>query len=273
MTRGPAASKVALVTGATRGIGRAIALELARHNFAVVVTGRTLAEGQGVAPGSIEGVVSAIHEGGGAALGVRLDLLDRSSIETAMAATMDRFGRLDVLVNNGIYQGPEMMLPVADFSMTAAEDNFRGMVVNQIYASRLAIAAMRRQGQGRLVFMGSLAATSAPNGHAGLLYAAGKAAFHRIPAYIHYEHAKDGILAFLVEPQFTMTDTLRARLGDQAEAIGAGFVARRPEETARTVAWLASHPDAARFAGGELINAPDFFIQSGVDPRRNGAVN
>jgi len=157
MTRGPAASKVALVTGATRGIGRAIALELARHNFAVVVTGRTLAEGQGVAPGSIEGVVSAIHEGGGAALGVRLDLLDRSSIEAAMAATMDRFGRLDVLVNNGIYQGPEMMLPVADFSMTAAEDNFRGMVVNQIYASRLAIAAMRRQGQGRLVFMGSLA--------------------------------------------------------------------------------------------------------------------
>lgn len=199
-------------------------------------------------------------------MGLRLDLLDRSSIDEAMVTTLERFGRLDVLVNNGIYQGPEMMLPIAEFSIEAAEDCFRSMVINQIYLSRLAIAPMRRQGHGRILFMGSLVAQTPPNGHAGLLYAAGKAAFHRIPAYIHFEHAQHGVLAFLVEPQFTITDTMRARWGDQAEAIGAGSTARRPKETAMTVAWLASHSDAARFAGGELINAPDFFTQNGVDP-------
>ena len=149
------AQPVALVTGATRGIGRVIALELAQRGFAVVVTGRTLKEGEGdlgapgkpeLVPGSIESTVAEIEAAGGRALGARLDLLDRASIDAAMAQTLATFGRLDVLVNNAVYQGPELMLPLAQFSMQAAEDNFLGTVINPVYLSRLAIGAMTRQG-------------------------------------------------------------------------------------------------------------------------------
>jgi len=268
--------KVALVTGATRGIGRVVSLELARRGFRVVVTGRTLREGEGNAgsadkpewvPGSIEATVAEIRSGGGEALGVRLDLLDRASIDAAIDTTTDTFGRLDVLFNNGIYQGPELMLPIADFSMQAAEHSFRGIVINQVYVSRRAIAVMKPQGHGRIIFISALAAVATPNGGFGFLYGAAKAAYNRIHEFIHFEHAKDGILAFLVEPQFTMTDTMQARWGKQADQIGAGLPARRPEETAETVAWLALHPDAARFSGMPMINAPDFFAANAIDPR------
>lgn len=90
---------------------------------------------------------------------------------------------------------------------------------------------------------------------------------NRIPEFVEFEHRKDGILAFLIEPQFTMTDTLRALYGDAAEAIGANTWARHPNETAATIVWLADHPDAARFAGGnQMINAPDFFANNDIDP-------
>jgi NAD(P)-dependent dehydrogenase (short-subunit alcohol dehydrogenase family) len=112
----------------------------------------------------------------------------------------------------------------------------------------------------------SLASTMPPNENIGFLYAAGKAAFNKLPEYLQHEHGRDGVLAFLIEPQFTMTDTMRARWGDQADAIGQGTQARKPEETARTVAWLAAHPDAGRFAGGQMLNAPDFFSQNGIAP-------
>src|SRR6185312_12069524 len=143
-------------------IGRVVSLELARRGFRVVVTGRTLREGEGNAgsadkpewvPGSIEATVAEIRSGGGEALGVRLDLLDRASIDAAIDTTTDTFGRLDVLFNNGIYQGPELMLPIADFSMQAAEHSFRGIVINQVYVSRRAIAVLKPQGHGRIIFI------------------------------------------------------------------------------------------------------------------------
>jgi NAD(P)-dependent dehydrogenase (short-subunit alcohol dehydrogenase family) len=268
--------KVALVTGATRGIGRVAALELSRRGFAVVVTGRTLREGQGIlgnaeqpdaVPGSIEATVADIERTSGEALGVRLDLLDRESIDAAIDATLARFGRLDVLFNNGLYQGLGLMSPIADISMEAAEDNFLGSVINQLYISRRAISVMKGQGHGRIIFIGSLASISPPQHGGGFLYAGGKAAYNRIPEFIHFEHAKDGILAFLIEPQFTMTDTIKARWGDQMRwGDDTVHPPRQPEETARTVAWLATHPDAARFAGGPMINAPDFFAINGIQP-------
>jgi hypothetical protein len=59
---------------------------------------------------------------------------------------------------------------------------------------------------------------------------------------------------------------MRARWGDAADEIGVGTKPRRPEETARTVSWLAMNPEASRFAGGTMLNAPDFFTLNGIDP-------
>jgi len=266
--------KVALVTGATRGIGRVIAEALGEAGFAVIVTGRTMAAGQGqhdgmggAVPGSVEETVARITRGGGIAFGLKLDLLDRGSIDTALAATIDRFGRVDVLVNNGIYQGPAVRQKIAEISMEEAERSMQGNFLNQFYLSQKTLEIMRRQGGGRMIFMSALSSVQPTVGSSGLFYNAPKAALNKIPDYINFEHGKDGISAFLIEPQFTMTDTLRAVLGDDADKIGFGLTPRDPSETARTVVWLAGHPDAPAHAGPHVINAPDFFRQNGINPQ------
>jgi len=146
-----------MVTGATRGIVKAIAIALGAAGFTVVVTGRTLRAGQGrhdvtggvaAVPGSIEETVQAIEDAGGEALGLRLDLLDRGTIDAAMAEVEAQFGRLNVLMNNGIYQGPVVMQRGADIEMAAAEASLLGNFVNQLYLSRKAIGLMLPQGGG-----------------------------------------------------------------------------------------------------------------------------
>jgi NAD(P)-dependent dehydrogenase (short-subunit alcohol dehydrogenase family) len=265
--------KTAFVTGATRGIGRAIALALGRAGFAVIVCGRTMAAGMGHhdgmgqrVPGSVAETVAAIEAEGGTALGVRLDLLDRDSIDTAVAAAMARFGRIDVLVNNGIYQGPMTQQTMLEIDLAEAERATMGNFVNQFHLTRHVLHIMLAQGGGRIIFMSTLSSVLPAMGSSGLFYNGPKAAFNRIADYVQFEHGKDGIAAFLIEPRFTMTDTLRAAWGDQAEAIGRGSDARHPDETARTVVWLASHPDAPLHARPEMINAPDFFADKGIRP-------
>jgi Short-chain alcohol dehydrogenase of unknown specificity len=264
--------QVALVTGATRGIGRAIALALGRAGFAVIVTGRTMTAGAGrhdgmdglPVPGSVEETVAAIAASGGIAMGACLDLLDRSSIDEAIARTMDRFGRLGVLVNNGIYQGPQTQQTMMEVDIADAERATMGNFVNQFHLTREAIKIMTGQGGGRIVFMSTLSSVIPAMGSSGLFYNGPKAAFNRIADYVQFEHAKDGIHAFLIEPRFTMTDTLEATLGEKAKEIGKGTHAHHPDETARTVAWLASHPDAPRFATPQMINAPAFFEEHAI---------
>jgi 3-oxoacyl-[acyl-carrier protein] reductase len=271
--------KVALVTGATRGIGRVIAEALGAAGFAVVVTGRTMAAGQGrhdgmgvSVPGSVAETVERITQAGGTALGLRLDLLDRGSIDAALAATTARFGRLDVLVNNGIYQGPAVRQKIAEIDLDEAERSMQGNFLNQFYLSREALKLMLPQGGGRMLFMSTLSSVMPTVGSSGLFYNAPKAALNKIPDYLNFEHAADGIAAFLIEPQFTMTDTLRAVLGEEADKIGMGLEPYDPQDTARTVVWLASHPDAPGYAGPNIINAPEFLREHRITFEDAGAV-
>lgn len=123
-------SKVAIVTGATRGIGKASAISLARAGFDLVLTGRTLKEGEGRAtlpyaedgqqvevPGSLETTAAAIRALGREALPVVMDVLDRSSMDAVVEQTLERWGRIDLLLNNALYQGPGLMFGFSDFSI------------------------------------------------------------------------------------------------------------------------------------------------------------
>ena len=113
---------VAFVTGASRGIGKACSVHLARAGFDMAVSARTVQEGEQrehsstvrrsdttPLPGSLSATAALVAEAGGDALIVAADLLDYDSLEAAAARVMERWGRVDVLVNNGRYIGPGHM--------------------------------------------------------------------------------------------------------------------------------------------------------------------
>ncbi|HQR02589.1 MAG: SDR family oxidoreductase [Proteobacteria bacterium] len=262
--------KVALVTGSTRGIGQATAIALAQKGFDIVVTGRTLKEGTGTVhapnrgsvpvPGSIESTVAAVRECGRDALGVRLDILDRASIDAALKTVLDTWGHIDVLVNNAIYQGPGLLDAFADCTTDQATGAMTGTFINQLHITREVLKGMVAKGSGMFFFIGSVAGIHAPTlmpgkGGWSILHSATKSAFHRIPEFLNLEHGKDGIQAFLVEPQMTVTETIKAIFGNRGESLG--VEGHEPAVTGEVIAWLATRPEAREYLG-TFISTPDF---------------
>ncbi len=109
--------RIALVTGASRGIGKASAIALARSGFDVAITARTVREGEAIdesggtgadagIPGSLDTTAGEIEAAGVRALAIRADLLDRGSLLAAVDGVLDAWGRIDVLVNNAVHTGP-----------------------------------------------------------------------------------------------------------------------------------------------------------------------
>ena len=273
-------SKVAVVTGSSRGIGKASALALARRGYRVVVTGRTLDEGKGVVvkpfardaaaqvpvTGSVSSTVEAIRAEGGEAMGVALDIMSRASIDGMLDEVLEKWGRVDVLVNNAIYNGPGLMYAFTEFSMEQLEACLTGIFTNQVYITRKVLPAMLERGDGTFVFLGSVAGLGpAPRpvrkGGWGMLYGASKSAFHRVAEFLHLEHAKDGIRSFLLEPQMTITEASTALFGDALSAMR-GYP---PKATGDVVAWLAAEDKDGRHAG-KCISAPTFFADHSIVP-------
>jgi NAD(P)-dependent dehydrogenase (short-subunit alcohol dehydrogenase family) len=272
--------KVAIVTGATRGIGKAAAISLAREGFDVVITGRTVKEGEGTAtmpyaadgqqvavPGSLETTAAAIRALGREALPVVMDVLDRSTMDAVVEQTLAQWGRIDLLLNNALYQGPGLMFPFAEFTFEQLEKSVLGNLVNQAYLARLVLPVMIKQGGGTYISLSSNAAVSPPpappgKGGWGFVYGAPKSGFHRIAEFLHVEHAKDGIRAFNVEPGYTVTEATVAMFGP-GSAADFNRHATTPEATGDVVAWLATRPEAKELAG-TLIGSPGFFKGRGI---------
>jgi NAD(P)-dependent dehydrogenase (short-subunit alcohol dehydrogenase family) len=259
--------RVALVTGASRGIGRCAALALARRGFDVVITARTVHEGEGrahassaLAPdrplpiaGSLDTTAAEIDALGRRCLAVPMDLMDRASVEHAAAAALAAWGRVDVLVNNAIYQGPGTMDRILDLPLELAERCVVGDYLHPLLLTQLLLPQMLERGQGRLVNMLSEAAFTTPPAPAGaggwgVAYAAAKAAFHRVTDMCHVEFASQGIWAFSIAPGLTLTESMRASGTDEV-LVAAGHVPAPPAVAGAVAAWLGDDPDAGRYAG------------------------
>jgi len=264
--------RVAFITGASRGIGRASALALAGAGFDVVVTARTVREGEQydygstraesrpmALPGSIESTAEAVRATGREALPIRLDLMDRATIDAALEHTWATWGHIDVLLNNGIYQGPGLMEPFANLRVDEAETIFDGNVFAQIHITQRVLAHMLARGRGgRIINMTSGSALIDPpapagRGGWGFAYAASKAAFHKLAGILHVEHGGDGIRAFNVNPGFILTEAQKAMHG--GDQFGGAFAGAGPEVPAAVIAWLATHPDANDLSGGRHVDA------------------
>ncbi len=255
---------VALVTGASRGIGRASAIDLAEAGFDLVITARTEREGDGrsdtddglVLPGSLESTTTAIAATGADVLGVRMDLLDRASVLGAVEAAYERYGRLDLVLNNAVYQGRGGMELIADIPDDGLAKVIEGNVFAQLAIVRAVLPRMVAAGGGTIINMISSTGyvdPPAPSGSGGwgLGYAMSKAAFGRITPIIHVEYAERGIRAFSVDPGFTLTEKMIASgRGDQYMQ---HFAPATPEVIGKAIRWLATDPAADEYRGKVVI--------------------
>jgi NAD(P)-dependent dehydrogenase (short-subunit alcohol dehydrogenase family) len=249
--------RVAMVTGASRGIGRAGALALAEAGFDVVVTGRTVHEGEGregdvILPGSLERTAAEIGERGRQAIGVPMDVTDRTSVRAAFDRAMAEWGRIDVLVNNAPYSGPGYEARILDIDPDIAIRMAEANYVNQLILAQLAIPGMLESGAGTIINLGSgsaLVRPPAPAGEGGwsLAYCATKAALHQVAVLVDVEFRDQGIRAFTLEPGFTITE--RAIALGRSGPYESHFAGDPPEVAGAVIGWLATAGDADRFLG------------------------
>lgn len=239
-------TRVALVTGASRGIGRAIAVELARAGFAVGVNFVHRAD-------QAEETVTAITAGGGEAVALQADVGDPQAVEAMFAALDRHFGRLDALVNNaGIGTRIDSLTAIDDATWR------RTLGVNldgAFYCIRAAVPRLRAAGGGRIVNISSGAAKT--GGTIGAHYAASKAGLLALTAKAARELARDGIGVNAVLPSVIETEMLDAFAGspEARDRLRTQFpVGRfgRPEEVAQVVRFLIA--EAPSYLTGESIS-------------------
>ncbi len=237
--------KVAIVTGASKGIGAAIAEKLAASGAAVVVNyARSSAEA--------EALVGRLRKGGARAIAVQADLSQPADAEKLFKRALQEFGRVDILVNNaGTYE----FLPLSGIEEDHFDRLFNLNVKGLLFASKQAAAAFADNG-GSIINISSVVSTSPkPNGS---VYSATKAAVDAITRSLAIELGSKKILVNSVLPGVTETEGLQA--APQAEFFRSYAVLQtplgrvgQPEDIAGVVAFLAS--DDAKWITGQLITA------------------
>lgn len=270
--------KTALVTGASRGIGKATAVALAEAGFDVAFTARTVHEGEGiddsdqggrVVPGSLDTTAALVSAAGRRALPIAMDLMDRASIVAAADRVYDEWGQLDLLVNNAVHTGPGSMVRFEDTTIEVIETKLQANAVNQVVMIKAVLPRMVAAGGGTIVNMTSAVAITDPpapagEGGWGAAYAMSKGAFHRLAGIIAVEYRDRGIRIFNVEPGYVVTE----RMEVNAEALGLDGVypGAPPSVPAAVVAWLARDPEADALSG-QTVTAQRLAKDRGLHPK------
>ena len=270
-------SPVAFVSGASRGIGKQSAIALARAGHDVVITARTVREGEGVddsdnagrsLPGSLETTATEIEAHGQRVLALTMDLHERATLSAAVEQALGEWGRIDVLVNNAVDTGPGSMALFEDTPVEVIEAKLGANVVSQVVLVKAVLPGMLERGDGTIVNITSAVAITDPpapagEGGWGSAYAMSKGAFHRLAAILAVEYRDRGLRFFNVEPGFVVTERMEVnakRLGLDGVYPGAP-----PTVPAAVVAWLATDPEAKEL-NGQTISAQKFAYQRGLHP-------
>jgi len=199
--------KVAIVTGASRGIGEAIAARLAQEGARVVASARTAGAGESRLSGTLSETVARIKKAGGEAVMVKADLASREDRERLVETTIATYGPVDILVNNAAVT---YFIPVVDFP----EKRFKLMIEVQVYApfhlSQLVLPSMRERRSGWIVNISSGAGIHPrppyrAAGRGGTVYGMCKAALERFTTGLAAEVAEDNIAVNVVSPGLVET--------------------------------------------------------------------
>jgi NAD(P)-dependent dehydrogenase (short-subunit alcohol dehydrogenase family) len=278
-----AATQVAFVTGASRGIGRVCAIELARQGFNVAVTARTVNPGEprnhsstiresdlSPLPGSLSEVAASIREAGAQALVIPADLLDKASLEAAATSVLEQWDRVDVVIHNGRYIGPGHMDRFVDTPIELLEKQIYANVIAPLVLNKIFLPGMLERKHGTIVNISSAAGYADPTkpageGGWGMGYGVSKGAFHRVAGFLAVELGDQGIRCFNIAPGQIMTE----RIAQDMAKFGIPNEGAPAEVIAKVVTWLLTDPEADDL-NGQNIEAQTFCHLKGLLPSWEG---
>jgi 3-oxoacyl-[acyl-carrier protein] reductase len=238
------ANRVAIVTGAARGIGKAIATRLASEGATVVIAD--------ILERAAEATAKELEAAGYTVMAYPADVTDPGRVNAMVQAVLQRFARIDILVNNAAILGE--VTPIRE---TSDAEWHRVMAVNlhgPFFCSRAVLPAMPSRRYGRIV---SLASVAGKEGNANMAaYSVSKAGVIALTKSLAKEHAQDGITVNCVTPALTDTDMIKAYSPEQRALLASKVPMGRlavPSEIAAVVCFLAS--DDASFVTGAVYDA------------------
>lgn len=272
--------KTAFVTGASRGIGKAIAVELAAGGYDVAITARTVHEGDArehsstlkrsdtsALPGSLESTADLIRSAGQRCLTPPADLLDHPSLVSAADAVLAEWGHIDVLVNNGRYVGPGHMDFILDTPVRVLRDHLEANALAPVVLIKTIVPRMVEHGSGTVINITSGAGYGDPpapagQGGWGLGYGFSKGALHRIAGVLALETQGLGVRAYNVQPGFIATE----RIAQDMAAFGFDASTGAPAAVVGKVCrWILESPDAEPY-NGQCIQAQELCSELGLLP-------
>lgn len=246
-------TRVALITGSSRGIGKSIALQLARDGFQVAVNYyynpsideklNQQNEAEAMA------VKQAIEESGAAAVAIGADVSDSNSAGWLVEETVSKLGRIDVLVNNAGINRDQLLLRISDDEWSRViETNLS----SAFYCTRAALKYMIKQRYGRVISISSVVGISGNAGQAH--YAASKSGLLGFTYSVAREYGRRGVNANVIAPGYIQSDMTAQLSAEQTARIAEGIAVGRlgtPDDIAGVVSFLVS--SRADYVSGQLI--------------------
>lgn len=256
----PLAGKVALVTGASRGIGKGIALVLAEQGATVYITGRTVNEGDYYLPGTVGGTAAECDSrgkaSGGKGIAAACDHSDDAAVARLFEQIANEQGRLDILVNNAFSLSNDLLEPKGFWEKPLSNLEMWDVGVKSNYvAAWHAAKLMVPQKSGLIVAISGFAAVTYTY---GVIFGTSKSAVDRMARDMAIELEPHNVASLTLWQGLTLTEKAKdnlAKMGDQMTTSITSMQGSSVEHPGRVVAALAADPEVMKRSGGEFITA------------------